>query len=115
MSNRGKAYRRWKTFSKYVSRIKKRLYYMKVQYGEVDTTSTNGKVFKRKLWRSPESWKEVDEKGSTYSKSLKDTPTPYKDPWKKVDDKRRIKELRDESKRIIDERINEELNNELKD
>lgn len=107
MSDRGKAYRRWKTFSKYVSRIKKRLYYMKVQYGEVDTISTNGKVFKRKLWRSPESWKEADETGSSGSKFLKDTPTPYTDLWKKMDDKKYIKELREEARRII----NEELNN----
>ena len=112
---RGKAYRRWKTLAKYASRIKERLYYMKVQYGETEIKLPDGRTYKRKLWRSPESWKEVDEKGSTYSKWLKDTPTPYKDPWKKVDDKKRIKELRDESKRIIDEKINEELNNDLED
>jgi len=108
---RGKAYRRWKTLTKYASRIKERLYYMRVQYGETEVKLPNGKVYKRKLWRSPESWKEADEVGSAGYKSLKDTPTPYKDPWKKVDDKKHIKEIRDESRRIIDE----ELNNELKD
>lgn len=108
---RGKAYRRWKTLTKYVSRIKERLYFMKVQYGETEIKLPDGRTYKRKLWRSPESWKEADEMGSAGSKSLKDTPTPYKDPWKKVDNKKRIKDMRDESKRIIDE----ELNGNIKD
>ena len=107
MNNRGKAYRRWKTFSKYVSRIKERLYYMKVQYGEVESTTTSGKMFKKKLWRSPESWKEVEEVGTAGSKLLKKTPTPYTEPWKKVYDKQNIKKIREDSKNII----NEELNN----
>ena len=104
MDNRGKAYRRWKTFSKYVSRIKERLYYMKVQYGEVEAVTTNGKIFKKKLWRSPESWKEAEE---VCSKQLKKTPTPYTEPWKKVYDRQNIKKIREDSKNII----NEELNN----
>ena len=107
--SKGRADRRWKTFAKYVSRIKKRLHWMKVQYGEYET-DFNGVKHKRYLWRNPKDWKEADGIDSTGAKSLKDTPTPYKDPWKKVDDRKNIKELREESRRIIDN----ELNNILK-
>jgi hypothetical protein len=109
MEKRGKAYRRWKTLTKYISRIKKRLYYMKVQYDEVEVIDKNGLVYKKKLWRSPESWKEADEIDSAGSKLLKDTPTPYTDPWKKTQDKKSIKELREDNRRIIDEELNELL------
>ena len=109
MKKRGKAYRRWKTLTKYVSRIKKRLYYMKVQYNEIDAVTNDGVVYKKKLWRSPESWKEADKTDSAGSKLLKKTPTPYKDPWKKTYDKKNIKELRENNRRIIDEELNELL------
>ena len=61
--------------------------------------------YKRKLWRSPKSWKEADKN----SKYLKDTPTPYKDPWKKYDDKKTIKSIREDSKKIIDEELGDLL------
>lgn len=70
----------------------------------------NGIKYKRKLWRNPESWKEADEKNIFSAKSLKDTPTPYTEPWKKENDKKTIKQIRQDSRRIIDD----ELNNEFK-
>ena len=85
---------------------------MKVQYGEYET-DFNGIKYKRALWRTPESWKEADGKDSTGAKSLKDTPTPYKDPWKKSEDKKRIKEMREESRRIIDNELNDKDNDNL--
>lgn len=110
MSERGRAYRRWKTFSKYVSRIKKRLYSMNVEYAEIDC-EFNGIKYKRKFWRKPESWKEVEEKSSGGTKYLKKTPVMFKEPWKPVYDRQAIKEIREESKRIIDD----ELNNNIKE
>jgi hypothetical protein len=107
MKKRGKAYRRWKTLTKYVSRIKKRLYYMQVQYDEYDTVTPSGVAYKRKLWRSPENWKEADKTDSAGTKLLKKTPTPYTDPWKKISDKKTIKELRENNRRIINDELNE--------
>ena len=109
---KGRAYRRWKTITKYVSRIKKRMYWMRVQYGEYED-DFNGIKRKRVLWRRPESWKEADGVDSTGAKSLKDTPTPYSEPWKKRESHRRIKEIREESKRIIDNELNTEENDNL--
>ena len=102
--SRGKAYRRWKSLSKYINRLKKRLSWIRVEYGEVEMSHDNIK-YKRKLWRSPKSWKEADKN----SKYLKDTPTPYKDPWKKYDDKKTIKSIREDSKKIIDEELGDLL------
>ena len=106
--SKGRADRRWKAFNKYVSRIKKRLHWMKVQYYEYEA-DFNGVKYKRVLWRQPKDWKEADGVDSTGSKSLKDTPTPYKEPWKDSYDHKRIKDIRNESKRIIDDQINNEL------
>ena len=109
--SKGRADRRWRTFSKYVSRIKKRLYFMKIQYDEIDVTTPDGLKYKKKLWRKPESWKEADSENSAGSKLLKETPTPYKEPWKKVDDTRHIKDIREESRKIIDEELNNIIGN----
>ena len=105
--SRGREYRRWKSFSKYVSRIKKRLHWMQVQYGEATYVSSSGKEWVRKLWRHPKDWKEADSNSSTAAKSLKKTPTPYKRWWDRLEARKVIKDLRSESKRII----NDELNN----
>ena len=99
---RGKAWNRWKTHLKYISRLKKHMYYWLVQDGE--KTLNNGRVVK--IWRKPKSWKELDEKGG-HSKLLRDTPSiEKKAKWEKVDDKRRIKSSREEGKKIIDEELN---------
>jgi hypothetical protein len=108
--SRGKAYRRWKTLSKYISRIKERMYGMNIQYAEVERETYDGKKYKRKYWRKPESWKEVDENNTGGAKMLKNTPVPYKEPWKEVQDHKTIKDMREESRRIIDEELNNDLN-----
>lgn len=106
---RGKAYRRWKTFSKYVTRIKNRLSWMRVQYGETTYTDIDGKEHKRTLWRSPKDWKEADASDTTGAKTLKDTPTIDTWAWKDVEHRREIKSMRRDSKRIIDEELNNEI------
>ena len=107
--SRGKAYRRWKTLSKYITRIKERMYGMNIEYAEVER-EFNGIKYKRKYWRKPESWKEADENKIGGVKMLKDTPVPYKEPWKEVQDHKTIKDMREESRRIIDEELNNDLN-----
>jgi hypothetical protein len=111
---RDKAYRRWKTFSKYVTRIKKRLSWMRVQYGETTVAIGDGAKVKRALWRSPKDWKEADANKSTGAKTLKDTPTTDDWAWKDVEHKREIKKMRRESKDIINEELNE-LDKDLKE
>ena len=105
---RGKAYRRWKTFSKYVTRIKNRLSWMRVQYGETIYTDINGNKHKKTLWRSPRDWKEADANNSTAAKTLKDTPTSDTWAWKNAEHRKEIKNMRRDSKRIIDEELNNE-------
>ena len=106
-SKRGRAYRRWKTLLKYVSRVKENMYYWKVTD---DAESTKKGYFYRRKWRSPESWKELDEKGG-HIKLLKNSASvTKKTKWEKIDDRNRIKEIREESKRIINNEINSEEN-----
>lgn len=106
--SRGKAYNIWKSKTKYISRLKKCVYYWLVQDG-VKVTK-DGYIYKN--WRKPKSWKELDEKGG-HSKLLKKTVciTP-KLKWEKCDDKKRIKDIRQESKDIIDEELNNDLEKE---
>ena len=106
--SRGKAYNIWKTKSKYISRLKKNMYYLLVADEEkVYYVKASKIVIKyRKNWRRPRTWKELDEKGGQ-SKLLKKTPVIYKkSKWEKVDDHARIKGLREESRKIIDEELN---------
>ena len=103
---RGKEYRRWKEITKYVSRLKKHMYYWLVRDGV--RVTKDGRIFPH--WRKPKTWKELDEKGG-HSKLLKKTGSIEPNlKWEKADKKNKIKKLRAKSKDIIDE----ELNNELK-
>jgi hypothetical protein len=102
--SRGKAYNIWKTKSKYISRLKKNMYYWKVQDGE----RVNKFGYVAKVWKKPSSWKELDQKGS-HVKLYKKTASPEKrSKWEEVDHHRYIKDMRDEGKRIIDEEMNNE-------
>ena len=93
--SRDKAFRRWKTFIKYVSKIKKRMgWYI------VDPNVPRGH-------RNPKNWKELDNNNSRNVKMLKKTSTRWSSKWEDCDDHKRIKELREESRKII----NKELNN----
>jgi hypothetical protein len=101
--SKGRAYRRWRSLLKYISRLKKNMYYWKVTD---DSEPTKKGYSYMKKWRNPESWKELDEKGG-HAKLLKDTASfVKKTKWEKIDDRNRIKDLREESKRIIDNELN---------
>lgn len=101
--SKGRAYRRWRSLLKYISRLKKNMYYWKVTD---DSEPAKKGYFYMKKWRSPQSWKELDEKGG-HAKLLKNTVSfVKKTKWEKVDDRNRIKDLREESKRIIDNELN---------
>ena len=86
---------------------------MRIPYMEYET-EFNGIKYKRALWRSPKDWKEADANKSTGAKTLKDTPTTDDWPWEDVEHRREIKKMRQESKEIIEEKLNE-LNNDLKE
>jgi hypothetical protein len=101
--SKGRAYRRWRSLLKYISRLKKNMYYWKVTD---DSEPTKKGYSYMKKWRNPESWKELDEKGG-HAKLLKKTASfVKKTKWEKIDDRNRIKDLREESKRIIDNELN---------
>ena len=104
--SRGKAYNIWKAKSKYISRLKKRMYSMLVADKKKTIITDTGKRIEIKQWRKPCSWRELDEKGG-HSKLLRNTSVIWKkSKWEKVDDHARIKGLREESRKIIDEELN---------
>ena len=106
--SRGKAYNIWKTKSKYISRLKKQMYFWLVVDDKKTIVTKTGKIVKR--WKKPATWRELDEKGG-HSKLLKKTSVIYKKhKWEKEYDHQRIKDLRDESKKIIDDELNDDLN-----
>ena len=91
---RGKAFRRWKTFVKYVSKVKERMgWYVD------DPNAPRGH-------RTPKSWKELDTDNSHEVKMLKKTSTRWSSKWEDCDDHKRIKEIRNENKKIIDNELN---------
>jgi hypothetical protein len=82
---------------------------MQIDYGEVEV-EFNGVKRMKKFWKHPKDWKEADANNdTTAAKSLKDTPTPYTEPWEKVQDKTTIKKMREDSRRIIDDELNNEI------
>ena len=107
--SRGKAYNIWKGRLKYVSRLKHQMYFWIVKDGK--KRSYNGTLIDN--YRKPNSWKELDEKGG-HSKLLKKTPSMHKkSKWEKVYDRNYIKDLREESRKIIDEQLKDENNDNL--
>jgi hypothetical protein len=90
---RDRAYRRYKTFVKYVSKIKERMgWYVD------DPNAPRGH-------RHPKSWKELDTDDSHEVKMLKKTCTRWSSKWEDVEDHTRIKKIRQENKDIIDEEL----------
>ena len=87
---RNRAYRRWKTLNKLISRIKERFYYWHIK----DPNAPN-KVRKAKNWKEIESFREA--------KMYKKTTVRYADGWKKVENRKRIKSYREEGKKIIND------------
>ncbi len=95
MSNkRGRAYRRWKTFTKYVAKLKERMgWYVN------DPNAPRGH-------RHPNNWKELDvDENNSYVKMLKKTSTKWSSKWEDVEHHTRIKKLRRESKDLIDDEL----------
>lgn len=94
MSNkRGRAYRRWKTFTKYVEKLKERMgWYVD------DPNAPRGH-------RHPKDWKELDSTEDNYVKILKKTSTKWSSKWEDADDHTRIKKLRREGKDLIDDEL----------
>ena len=94
MSNkRGRAYRRWKTFTKYVSKIKERMgWYVN------DPNAPFGH-------RHPKNWKELDTDDAHVVKQLKKTATKWSSKWEDVENHTRIKKLRQNNKNIIDDEL----------
>jgi hypothetical protein len=96
MAKRGKAYRRWKSQAKYVSRIKKNLYYWTIK----DESCPNG-------YRMAKNWKELDaENGSI--KRYKKTAKKWSYVYEKVEAHLRVKRLRNEAKDIINNTLKEQ-------
>ena len=95
MSNkRGRAYRRWKTFIKYVSKVKDRMgWYID------DPNAPRGR-------RHPKDWKELDKTNNNEEvKMLKKTSTRWSSKWEDAEDHIRIKKLRKDDKDVIDEAL----------
>jgi len=90
---RGKAYRRWKTFTKYISKVKERMgWYVD------DPNAPRGH-------RHPKNWKEMDTDDAHEVKMLKKTSTRWSSKWEDYDDHIRIKKIREESRKIIDNNL----------
>lgn len=90
---RGRAYRRWKTFTKYVEKLKERMgWYVD------DPNAPRGH-------RHPKDWKELDSTDDNYVKMLKKTSTKWSSKWEDADDHTRIKKLRKEGKSLIDDEL----------
>ena len=91
--NRGRAYRRWKTFTKYVEKLKERMgWYVD------DPNAPRGH-------RHPKDWKELDSTEDNYVKILNKTSTKWSSKWEDADDHTRIKKLRREGKDLIDDEL----------
>lgn len=91
---RGRAYRRWKTFTKYLANIRERMgWYVD------DPNTPRGR-------RHPKNWKEMDTDDANYIKQLKKTRTKWSSKWEDWDDHLRIKKIRQEGRDIIDEELN---------
>lgn len=91
--SRGKAYRRWKTFTKYVAKLKERMHWY--------VSDPNAP---RKL-RHPNNWRELDTDDFHEAKMLKKTSTRWSSKWEDSDDHIRIKKLRKGNKDAINEAL----------
>ena len=90
---RGRAYRRWKTHTKYVAKVKERMgWYVD------DPNAPRG-------YRHPKNWKEMDADDAHDVKMLKKTSTRWSSKWEDYEDKTRIKKMRQDGRNIIDGEI----------
>ena len=93
--SKGRAYRRWKCFSKYISRLKKNVHKWLIY-----DPSEN----RRSKYRDAKDWKDLDENGK-FAKQLKDTVTKYTHTYDKIQRHQKVKKSRRESKKRIDEEM----------
>lgn len=96
MDKRGKAYRLWTAYLKYVSRVNRNLYYWRVK----DENTPRG-------YRDAKNWKELDADPSSKIKLYKKTSKFWRDASKKIESHQKIKTTRRESRDLE--------NNALKD
>ena len=87
MHKRGKAYRLWIAYLKYVSRINRNLYYWRVK----DENAPRG-------YRDAKNWKELDADPESKVKLYKKTSKPWRDSWKHWDSRQKVKKVRKESR-----------------
>lgn len=93
-NNRGRAYRRWKTFVKYVTKIKDRMgWYVD------DPNAPRGH-------RHPKFWKELDTDDAHEVKMLRKTSTRWSSKWEDYDNKTRIKKMRQDDRDVIEDGLN---------
>lgn len=91
--SRGRAYRRWKTFTKYLAKVKERMgWYVD------DPNAPRGH-------RHPNTWKELDSDDAHDVKMLKKTSTRWSSKWEDYENHTRIKKIRQEGRDIIDEEL----------
>ena len=96
MEKRGKAYKLWMGYLKYVSRINRNLYYWRVN----DKNTPRG-------YRNAKNWKELDADSNSKIKLYKKTSKFWRDASRKIESHQKIKITRRESKDLE--------NNALKD
>ena len=90
---RGRAYRRWKTFTKYLAKVRERMgWYVD------DPNAPRGR-------RHPKTWKELDRDDAHDVKMLKKTSTRWSSKWEDYENHIRIKKLRQEGRDEIDEQL----------
>lgn len=85
MDKRGKAYRLWTAYLKYVSRINRNLYYWRVK----DENAPRG-------YRDAKNWKELDADPESKVKLYKKASKPWRDSWKHWDSHQKVKKTRKE-------------------
>lgn len=93
---RDKAYRIWKDAMKYISKLKENYYYWIIK----DSSAPKG-------YRKAKNWKEIDNDNSE-AKLYKKTMVRLSSKWGKYEDHIRIKKLREESRKMIDDELKEE-------
>ena len=92
--SKGRAYRRWKGFSKYISRLKKNVHKWLI-YDQSENRPSP--------YRDAKDWKDLDENANV--KSLKDTVTRNTYQYDKIERHKKVKESRREAKKTIDEEL----------
>lgn len=92
---RGKAYRRWKTISKYITRLKNVAH----KWVILDPSPN-----RKSKYRDAKSWKDLDS-NSHHAKILKNTTVRSSSEFNKIDRHHAVKNARRDAKKIIGEEL----------